>query len=412
MIFQHRSFLLDKAVMLLLSILALIPFAQVLHLNLGFAIFDANELLLFFLLTIFILIVIERGIAKQHALYVLFVFSVFVLYSLYSIAILDVGITSLVRQIRFFLPFIVACVALLSRLYIDRYSLINILAYAISFSAFTAIVIHLFFTEFIIHAFSSSQEVSRIILEGGRMYWGSGALAFFGLAALMIEKNKYKRYVLNFLVLIILTASLFTQNRTMLAGLILFYFCTQKYVFNRSIKATLSIFILLVVSLVFFIYLSSDDMISLLQRRLFITDASDREFEDAFLIGRVSLYNQYLNAIQSSFPFGQGLGLPLSYGIFSGIPVFTTDISFVSFVLPFGLVGFILLFVFIFKIFNSFNKYAKVHAGDKSSKVFYFITLSATLVAFNVDIFSRNIFVVYLAVFAVLLHIPSIKKYN
>lgn len=77
-----------------------------------------------------------------------------------------------------------------------------------------------------------------------------------------------------------------------------------------------------------------------------------------------------------------------------------------------SVVGFILLFVFIFKIFNSFNKYAKVHAGDKSSKVFYFITLSATLVAFNVDIFSRNIFVVYLAVFAVLLHIPSIKKYN
>jgi hypothetical protein len=118
-LYKNSSFL-DSLVVFNLCFLAAIPFHQVLHLEIGFAIFNLGELLLIFLLLIFIIILVLRGIVKKYAPYVLFVFMVFVLYLVLSVLLLDVGLGRIINQARFFLPFIVACAALLSRLHIDK----------------------------------------------------------------------------------------------------------------------------------------------------------------------------------------------------------------------------------------------------------------------------------------------------
>lgn len=402
--------LLDKVVLSLLCFIAVIPFAQVFHLNTGFAIFNVYEILLLLLASVFILINFKRGIAKEHANYVFFVIAMFTIYSFYSFAFLDINFGSWINQTRNFLPFFVACMALLTRLYIDKSKLLNGITFALAISSFSAIIIHTFFKDFVACAFSSSDEVSRIILEGGRMHWGSSVLALFGLAALMIARDKHKRMLLGFAFLVILSGSLFTQNRTMLVGLLVFFVTTQLFVFKKSVKPVIYITFVSVIVAGVFLSLASDNMVALFQKRLFLTDSAGVEIDHALFVGRVGLYDQYLDRIFSSFPYGQGLGVPFSYGIFSGEPIFISDISLVSFSIPFGLLGLVALLLFIGKLFKSFKKYNKTYHDDKGPKVFYWLLFTSFLVSLNVDIFSRNIFVVYLSVFAGLYFVPSVKR--
>ncbi len=378
--------------------------------SVGFAIFDAYELILLSLCSIFIIIIIKRGAAKEYNGYVLFVVAIFVMYSSYSLVVLDVSFNSWINQTRHFLPFIVACMALLSRLYIDKSKFLNGITLAVALSAFLAIIIHLFFKNFIAYAFAASDEVSEIIIKHGRMYWGSNLLALFGLAALMIERDKYKKKLLDFAVFFIFVGSVFTQNRTMLGGLMFFFIVTQLFVFKKAIKPIIYISIVAIIVAASFFFLASDNMIALLQKRLFLTNSAGTEIEQAFTVGRVGLYIQYLDILRSTLPFGQGLGIPFAYVIFSGEPIFTSDISLASFSIPFGLLGLIMLLMFMANIFKSFHKYEKVYPYDKSPKIFYWLLVSAFFISLNMDVFSRNIFVVYLAVFAVLHFVPSAQR--
>jgi hypothetical protein len=140
------------------------------------------------------------------------------------------------------------------------------------------------------------------------MYWGSSMLALFGFAAFMIETDKYKKMLLGFAVFVILVAILFTQNRTILAGLLLFCFSVQLFVFKKAIRPFVYTSVFPLISIVTFFYLASENMTNLLKKRLLLTDSAGAEIEHAFLIGRFSLYDQYLDRLSSSFPFGQGLG--------------------------------------------------------------------------------------------------------
>lgn len=404
-----RQMFLDKVVVFLLYSMAIIPFSQVFYLNVGLVTFNTYELLLLALCFVFILIIIKRGIAKEHANYVLFVVTMFVVYSSCSLVFLDVSFSSWVTQTRFFLPFIVACMALLTRLYIDKAKFLNGITLVLAVSALLAIIIHLFFKDFLAYAFAASDDVSRII-QGGRMYWGSSVLALFGFAAFMIEKNKNRRMLLMLAVFVILVAILFTQNRTILAGLMFLFFAAQFFVFKKAVRPFVYISIFSLISAVIFFYFASNDMIVLFQKRLFLTDSAGAEIDHAFFIGRVGLYNQYLDRLGSTFPFGQSLGLPFAYGIFSGEPIFVSDISLLSFSISFGLLGLVALLIFIAKLFKSFEKYKMIYRNDKSPKVFYWLLFTAFIISLNVDIFSRNIFVVYLAVFAVLHFVPSAKR--
>lgn len=407
---RARPLLLDRAVIFVLYLMAMIPFAQAVHFNVGIAILNAYEVFLLALCVIFVVLIVKRGMAKQYVGFVFLVIAMFFIYSIYSLLFIKVGFSSWVTQTRKFLPFMVACMALLTRLYMDRVRFINGLAFSVSFSALVAIIIHLFFKDFVEYAFSASEEVSRVVVEGGRMYWGSSTLAFFGLAALMINRRNKKKVLLVFALMIVLAGSLFTQNRTMLVGLLIFYVGSQKMVFNRAVKPFIYISFASVIGAGVFYFLASDEMVALLQRRLLLAGAAHDEIAHSFTDGRVSLYVQYLDRFLASFPFGQGLGLPLAYGLYSEVPVFTADISLVSFGIPFGFLGLVIFLIFIFRMFWSFRIYKNAAPFDKLSQVLILLLFSSCFVSLNIDLFSRNIFVVYLAVFAVIHFVPSLER--
>jgi len=97
--------------------------------------------------------------------------------------------------------------------------------------------------------------------------------------------------------------------------------------------------------------------------------------------------------------------LPLAT-TFDNTPLFTTDISFVAFLLPFGLPGLVIFFGFVFAIWKTFISHGRIYSNNQSSGVFVLMLVTSLLVSLNIDIFSRKIFVIYIAVFAVL-HFPS-----
>jgi hypothetical protein len=226
----------------------------------------------------------------------------------------------------------------------------------------------------------------------------------------MAERRKNNRVLLVFAFVVILAGSLFTQNRTMLLGFIVFYVAAQMFVFKKPVKPLIYICFFSFFVFGAFFFLASDNMITLLQKRLFLSVSAGAEIEHALTVGRFGLYVQYLDRLVSTFPFGQGLGLPFSYGVFSQEPTFISDISLVSFSIPFGLLGTIMLFTFFVKLFRSFKRHKKVYPNDISPRIFIWLLFTACIISLNIDIFSRNIFVVYLAVFAVLHYVPSAKK--
>jgi hypothetical protein len=199
----------------------------------------------------------------------------------------------------------------------------------------------------------------------------------------------------------VLLASLFTQNRSMLVGLMLFYMAVELIVFKKNFRAVLTISTLAVIVSSLFLFLASSDMVTMLQQRLFLGPNIQSELAHSFG-DRYNLYDQYINILEASFPFGQGFGPHYNINRFSGSPVYTTDISLLSFALPFGICGLFIFLGFIVNVLKSFKTYSKYNFVDKSGKVFFWLTISALIVSLNVDLFSRNIFVVYLAVFAVL----------
>ena len=156
-----------------------------------------------------------------------------------------------------------------------------------------------------------------------------------------------------------------------------------------------------------FFVIANEEMRILFYTRFFGGDDISTEFENAFFIGRSLNYEQYYSKFIASFPFGQGLGHPLSVTLLED-EIYTSDISIVSFVLPLGVFGILLLIGYLKVVLKFFSAFRREFPSSKAPKVYVlmiFVTLFASL---NVDMYSRNIFVVYLAYFASL-HFQSTR---
>lgn len=396
----RRPTFLDNLVVFLLVFLAAVPFGKVLYLHLGFAIVSLEEILLLAVFFLFMAIVAARGLILIYAPYVAFVLVVFFCYLAFSLMTVDTPQSQVGAQFRNYLPFIVACAALVTRLHIDKDMFLRSLTVAVAISALLAILVHLFFQEFILNALSVNEEMAMIIAEGGRMYWGSATLAFFALASLfLLDKG---RAMLVISVIVILVGVLFTQSRTVLAGVLLFLLLCQLFVSGINPSRVIGAVVLSIVSVGIFMWFASPQMVGLLLRRLFLGGNAQAELARSLTQGRLPLYEQYAYIFADTFPVGQGLGRPLGFNYYLERPVFTSDISLVSFSLPFGILGLAMLCLFILICRKSFSYFERIHPKTRNAKVFGIMLIVAFMVSLNLDLFSQNAFVVYLAVFAMI----------
>ena len=135
-------------------------------------------------------------------------------------------------------------------------------------------------------------------------------------------------------------------------------------------------------------------MSSLIEVRFLGSGDVTNVYSKAVVANRLGMYEQYMQSIVHHFPLGQGVGRPFSSSL--GIDLYSTDISFMAFLLPFGLVGLLIFGLFIYKIFANIDQCRWTISDQTRKSLFLFVGIFL-LMSLNIDFFSRNNFVIYLA---------------
>lgn len=384
-----RYFSINKIVFWLLMAAAFIPFAVVTNFKIGQIFMNAEKIFLYLLLGVIFCSFFVAGIRRYGGYLFLCAALLFGVYIVFGVLFLGAGASVVLRHAEFFLPFIVAAALTGSRIKFDRGDFEFVFFWVVVASAFIALIFYFFFPDVLQTKIGEFSEEVADVFSAGRLYWDGGVLSllvvFIFFASPRVQKNKASIIGL----VVVLAATLATQNRTMaLACAILVV-----YYMKIGFKAIFYIAVIGVAGYVFFEYLP-DNARDLFVTRFFFGDAAS-EFDRAFEIGRAVLYEQYFDLIKENSIFGAGLGFPLSYGYADGVSVYTSDISFVSFLVPFGFFGLALIIWFWRHIYSGIVA-LRSEVGAAYGRNLMVLFIVSMLVSLNIDVFSRNIFVLVL----------------
>lgn len=401
----------DSWIMWLVFFLAILPFGNILHLNAGPLIIDVYEII-YILLAIILIIKIILECKLKYPLSLFFFMSITLVYIFYSVIAFDVSILDSLRQIRFYFPFIIANLLLASRISVlyEKYSKLIIIAATVS--SLSALLIHYFLPGFIEYSFKSSEQITSIILSHGRLYWTNSSLVFFVLFFLFAESKKVKRIYL----LLIFSISLFTVintvSRTTILGLMLYFsiwLLLSKKISEKKRRFAVFIFILIIVATIIFVFTKIDERLtSLIKLRIFGNGDVSNIYQTDFLLSRVYMYKQYIESILNYFPIGQGLGRPFSIRG-TGELIYISDISLISFAIPFGIVGALIIIGFIIRLFRIIHRLV-LTVDMESVKYLNVMLIIFILMSFNIDWFTRNNFIIYFTL--LLLSLQQEKNYS
>ncbi len=394
---------IDRWILWLVIILAMLPFGQVFYLRLGFvtlSIFEQLYLVLMMVLTAKILC--EKRVKYPLAL---FLFSSTVIISvLLSSTIGGVPATDALRQMRFYLPFLVATLLLAAdiRLPLARY--LNLLMIASVVSSLSALYIHHVAPDFLASCFVASEEVQDTALIHGRLYWVNSHLTLFVLLCVFLRLPGISRPMVLLAFAISFAAAFNTSSRTVLAGCVLFILgalitvAGLRQAFSRI--ALVTTLVLLSAIPVCSIYQEDERVRDLIDRRFFGSGDVENVYERAVMTNRMPYYEQYLESFRRHFPVGQGLGRPLS--VASTHDIFISDVSFISFLLPFGAMGILLFGVFVMKLVTLIRR-APAAVRSDSRNLFLLLLVVSLLMSLNMDLFSRHNFVIHFTLLVMML---------
>jgi hypothetical protein len=381
--------------MLLVAALVAIPFGQVFHLRLGFITLNLFELIQLLLLLLLIIVVIYRGLRSTWGLLWGAWIGLSFTYAIWSAAIGDASVGDAVRHLRFYLPFYVASTILAVPLVGDAQTFSRWLTVSAGVSAAAALAIHHFFPTFLESAFEASEDVAVIAVELGRLYWANGLIVFLVVARFLIDR---RGSLLDWVILVVAVGAVFnTVSRTVIATMLVFWTVSWILLSRRTARDFGAIVLVAVLVLsATVVALSLDDRLSEAVSRRFLGEGDiGAVYEEAIVVNRLVMYEQYLESLLVNFPVGQGLGKP-----FSTIPneAFITDISLLSFLLPFGLLGGTLLITFIALAWATSRSSNRTDYGDRWAVAMRLILVVFVLMSLNLDVFSRNNAVIWYAV--------------
>lgn len=380
---------INKTSSWLLMFLVFLPFAVVTNFKFGPAFINAKNLSLYVLFAVIFYSFFSMGIRKIGGYLFLCAILLFCVYIIFSVFFLGAGIPLVLRHAEFFLPFIVAAALMASRIKFDRKKFELTIFWTVVFSALTALAAYLFFSDLLQSRINQFNEEVADIFGAGRLYWDGGSLSLFAIflffSSPYLRKNKAPIIGL----VVVLLAIFATQNRTMaLACAVLLV-----YYIKISFRTLFLVLAIGVIGYIFFGYLSEDAR-DLFLNRFFFGNAA-KEFERAFEVGRVGLYEQYLDIIKSHVIFGAGLGFPLSYNQINGVSVYISDVSIVSFFVPFGLFGLVLFFYLLRCIYCGIVA-LRHGAGVIYAKNLMILFIVSLFISLNIDVFSRDVFILVL----------------
>jgi len=384
---------IDRLIFALVMLLAALPFQQILLVSIGPAMVNAFEIIYILLIVFLSFRILFIGCTRYGLPLLLFCY-ILVFYALISFALHPNLGYQIINQVRISLPFIVALFLLFGGTTIPCNRILFGLSFAALLSSSFAMYFHFYNQEFLSAALSANKEVVDITVTWGRMYWPNALLLFFDLLALIyIKKPSVMTRVVLYLSTIVSAVAFFnTLNRTIIIGL--FLFLVGSFAPNNSLKMLLSrirkvLPVAVALGLGVFVVMIHDERVRrLVNLRYFGDGRGITAVFDTALRNRMGLYKEYLSSLLSHFPVGQGLGLPLSSQTGN---VYTTDISLLSFMLPYGIFGLAIFLIFLVCLYRLIQRipYAQLR---KSLLLLYLVSIVMSL---NLDVFSRNNFVIF-----------------
>lgn len=391
-----QLFSLDKLLIGLIGFLAMLPFGQVFQIELGFITLNLFELIYLAM----ILVLGLKIISSLDRLYypgVFFMFSLLVLiYGTIFPFTHNIAVAEAWRQLRNYLPFIIALMILATGIKFEIKRYLNTLVLASIVSASSAIVIHYLFPDFLRASFATMENVADVS-EWGRLYWINSVLTFFVMLTFFEEHIQLNRLLLFFAFIATLSTTFSTLSRTMILGVLIFLLYAGLCSRNVRLFGKRFLYIIIVISsLLLIIYFSihaDKRLSSLTDARFFGRGNPSSVYTEDLELNRFLLYAQYYQIIRDNIIFGQGLGLPMAVSATNN-PVPVADISLVAFIIPFGLFGLAILVMFLRRLFSIINN-AKLSITVSTKKNIRIILLMFIGISFNVDVFSRNNFIIF-----------------
>lgn len=389
-----------KTIMLLLLIAASIPVGYIFFIPVGPVLLNPYEVIYLLVITLCIVRIIKSKLKININVFfsISFLF-IFFIYAFYSI--LENQLLSVIQQLRFYLPFFVALFIILAKVSYNTEELLIKVSYAVLISSLIIIMDRFY-------GFIKKPDTFVVagISDADRLPWDGAMLCFFPLVIFSCFKlNRYfDKFVILFSVFSSLIAVFFTFNRTIMFGILGFFLLG--FIFNYKNKKISSWFIKLFGIAIFFssiyLILTIDDSAWKLfeYRYLGGKEGFYGVYKESFEVGRYEMYEQFWDSIKNNFPFGQGFGLPFYVDRYHGLhDTATTDISLLAFILPFGVIGFIIFISFLFILWRNINLVTVGSFYGVSFDYYFFILKSlffiSILISLNLDIYSRNIFVVF-----------------
>jgi hypothetical protein len=384
---MNRGTVIDTWIVFLLAVLLLVPASKMFVFKIaGNNIFLPQLIHVIIIATCFFLAFV-RKVRLHEVVFALLLFAFLIITTLLPVLINGIQILSVIKHLSVFSAFFAAVACLVVPIKCDLKRLGRALIIAILSGLTTSLVLYFIFPNYVSdfreNVYQLTTEESLI-----RLMWDNGVTVFVLAPSLNLIKNTVLR---GLTISFIMIGWLLVMNRTIMAGLVV-YSVLLLHVRRREISLSglfywLASFVMIIIFFngILFIF---PDISATFVSRFFGGDS----LAGAGLV-RWPLYEQYLDNIAKSFPYGLGLGVPVAN--LGGLDAYYTDVSLLTFLLPLGLPGFCFCVAFIILLYR--------RASSLNSKYWrQLMTISIiiyVLISLNVDIFSRNNAVIVLAVF-------------
>ncbi len=396
--FQRIAARIDSIVFSTFFLAIAMPFSRIVFLNLGIIQLTAFDCIYYLVICLLLMKIAFLGKIRLAGTIALFSLTV-TAYVCGSVAFGSASFHEALGQVRIYAPFAIAMLLLGVGTNADLRKFFRYTAVTTIISATLALILHYLFDLYVVRIYGDSHDTLDLS-KVARMRWDNETALFFVVLYFIVrdDHSRINRFLAEFALLLGMVSSFITQNRTCLAGFIALFvgsiFISNTRQAVRRLGQFLGFFLLFGVAIGALLIADSRTRAVAYSRFLGGGGGAQTIYQNAVVIGRMSNYLQYWRSITEHFPWGQGFGLPYSTLGVVAFPV--SDISLMAFVLPLGVLGVVLFGLFIRALWRTTTR-----TSDKLPPVYgratKLLIVVALLMSANMDIFSRDNFVVLLA---------------
>lgn len=396
--FQRISTRIDSIVFATFFLAIAMPFSRIVFVNLGIIQLTAFDFIYYLVICLLLLKIALLGKIRLAGTMALFSLTV-AAYVAGSAAFGNATLHDALGQVRIYAPFAIAMLLLAVGTNADLRKFFRYTAGATIISAILALILHYLFDLYVVRIYGDSHDTLDLS-KVARMRWDNETALFFIVLYFIVrdEHSQMNRFLAYFALLLGMVSSFITQNRTCLAGLIALFFGSIFISEGRQAVRRLGQLLgfLVLLGAVIGVLLMADSRTRAVAYSRFLGGGGGAQmiYQSAVVVGRMNNYQQYWRSITEHFPWGQGFGLPYSTLGVAAFPV--TDISLMAFLLPLGVLGVVLFGLFIRALWRTATRTSDKLPREYGRAIKLLIAI-ALLVSTNVDIFSRDNFVVLLA---------------